>query len=1562
MLLALACSNLSAQSTSLDQEISQAIKAPNAVVQIGTDLFGDKVNLFTGSLEFVQTDVSLPGNNRLQVSVGRRIVTGATKARGRPFGTWDLDLPHLHGVFAKKNGWVTDIRRNNRCSNFSAPTAFHDSTSWEGQDFWQGNYIYVPGIGDQQMLLRAHANTKAPGPVSDYPVVTKDFWNFSCLATLKNDSTGGTLGEGFLATAPDGTAYRFDQMVSYDAPTITKGSGLAFLMHDSPAPEPSLKVGDTTDPAAAVGTASLSRVEVRLLPTQITDRFGNWVRYTYDPVLPGNLTSITSSDGRMISIRYGHPSDPKLITQMTDGTRTWNYTYSSYVYGGNDHFALDAVVLPDASTWQLGGIYPLIYKMGVAYGTDGCDAQFSPTSAPVGSMVHPTGATGTFSLQGQVHGRSDVPYACYLTPTGGRYNPKARYFYTLSLVAKSISGPGVDAMTWRYAYGPPNASWSPCEAPCPTSKSVSVTDPNGDVTRYTYGNRFRISEGRIEQVDYGWDGSSALRTVKTRYRPLGAGPYPVIAGYGGENLSDGEALARFMPVDQIETTQQDVVFTWTADAFDDMARVTHLTRSSSLGMSRAESTTYADNMANWVLGQVATVSELPSGRSMVVNSYHPTTANLTNVSRFGHSDVSMTYHADGTVATRSDGKNQATRFSNYKRGIPQDVSYPDGTGESAVVRNIGTISSMTNGAGFTTTFEDDSMGRLASIVHPAQDTVAWRPTTISFSMSASPMFDLPAGHWRQQIATGQAYTVNYLDALWRVAYTEKWDAADAAGTMRIVKHKYDFDGRTKYDSYPKRSYGEIGDGIAYRHDALGRQTASAADSELGKLLTSNSYNSGFRKATVDARGIATEYSYQVFDAPSEEAITNIAAPEGVNVSIARDVFGKPLSITRSGDDGKSATRSYVYDAYQRLCKTVEPETGATVQDYDLANNISWRASGVGLPSITSCDTASVPADRKISYGYDEQNRLRSTAFSDGSPAITRTYTADGLPDTITSNGAVWTNGYNKRRLNERESMAYGGVTYNIDRTYDANGSLLQLKYPDNSTVGYNPNALGEPRQIGAYANAIAFHPNGAIASFGHGSTAGGIAHSTTQNVRGLPWLASDTGVIDDEYTYDANANVTGIVDRLQPGASSRAMAYDNLDRLQTVSAPGLWGSAAYAYDALDNLTSTTITGGPTARSTIHTINPATNQLDSISNGPHGYNFTYAYDTQGNIIRRGTQAYVFDQGNRMRSATGTATYGYDGLGHRMTVVGTDGVNRVQVYSQGGQLLYTAPSGGIATKYIYLRNHVLAEVNGAAVTYLHTDALGSPVARSGAGAKAEPTRYEAYGHIAKGSPKTIGFTGHVNDIDTGLVYMQQRYYDPIAGRMLSIDPVTTDANTGGSFNRYSYANHSPYKYIDPDGRAVESVTMDKNKNVHIVVGMSYKGAVTTKQVDAFNAAIVGAYSGKKGEYTVNVTIIPSEQAKLGNYVTVVDGTKQSSSAGVGARETTLYTKDPAGATKEQVMVHEFGHLAGARDQYYSDGTPKAGYENNVMGSAKSGTVDERTIKEILDRNPPKEPKQQ
>jgi len=37
--------------------------------------------------------------------------------------------------------------------------------------------------------------------------------------------------------------------------------------------------------------------------------------------------------------------------------------------------------------------------------------------------------------------------------------------------------------------------------------------------------------------------------------------------------------------------------------------------------------------------------------------------------------------------------------------------------------------------------------------------------------------------------------------------------------------------------------------------------------------------------------------------------------------------------------------------------------------------------------------------------------------------------------------------------------------------------------------------------------------------------------------------------------------------------------------------------------------------------------------------------------------------------------------------------------------------------------------------------------------------------------------------------------------------SNDPVKANPNTGANFNRYSYANNNPYKFVDPDGRRSE-----------------------------------------------------------------------------------------------------------------------------------------------------------
>jgi YD repeat-containing protein len=162
------------------------------------------------------------------------------------------------------------------------------------------------------------------------------------------------------------------------------------------------------------------------------------------------------------------------------------------------------------------------------------------------------------------------------------------------------------------------------------------------------------------------------------------------------------------------------------------------------------------------------------------------------------------------------------------------------------------------------------------------------------------------------------------------------------------------------------------------------------------------------------------------------------------------------------------------------------------------------------------------------------------------------------------------------------------------------------------------------------------------------------------------------------------------------------MAYDGLDRLTTTTSAATFGTVTNSYDTLDNLTNVTVTQGPTARSTTHNVDPAINRLTSIASATGAYNLGYGYDSQGNMTTCGSRGFVFDQGNRMTSALGTATYAYDGLGHRVSTVGTDGVNRVSVYTQGGQLLYARSTSvplTTGTKYIYLGRHQVAEVKAA-----------------------------------------------------------------------------------------------------------------------------------------------------------------------------------------------------------------------------------------------------------------------
>lgn len=155
--------------------------------------------------------------------------------------------------------------------------------------------------------------------------------------------------------------------------------------------------------------------------------------------------------------------------------------------------------------------------------------------------------------------------------------------------------------------------------------------------------------------------------------------------------------------------------------------------------------------------------------------------------------------------------------------------------------------------------------------------------------------------------------------------------------------------------------------------------------------------------------------------------------------------------------------------------------------------------------------------------------------------------------------------------------------------------------------------------------------------------------------------------------------------------------------------------------------------------------------------------------------------------------------------------------------------------LALSLLFAGTHAFAQTGGT-VTYVYTDPQGTPLAETDASgnitATFEYTPYGTYapqGTSAPGvTPNGPGYTGHVNDPETNLVYMQARYYDSATGRFLSTDPVAPSAGETFSINRYVYVDNNPIGNTDPTGKFPKFRDYDSGCNDCRLSGSSQSGA--------------------------------------------------------------------------------------------------------------------------------------
>ena len=248
MAVGLLVGSQAAAQVTIPEEYAKTVEGAGQITSVGADLFGDSINLYTGATTFTATDVSLPGNDALPVAVGRQFVVrsrdpierSALLTRDGTFADWDLDIPHLSGVFAKDTGWQLGGAAggtNNRCSAAERkPPIMVGSFNglWMPNEYWSGYHLYVPGAGAQEMMGLASPGPAKPTDGRTYRWVTRDLWYFSCLPATAN----GVAGEAFLARSPNGMQYRFDWVAARTASPLSKEKGPSSIPMEPPLRRP----------------------------------------------------------------------------------------------------------------------------------------------------------------------------------------------------------------------------------------------------------------------------------------------------------------------------------------------------------------------------------------------------------------------------------------------------------------------------------------------------------------------------------------------------------------------------------------------------------------------------------------------------------------------------------------------------------------------------------------------------------------------------------------------------------------------------------------------------------------------------------------------------------------------------------------------------------------------------------------------------------------------------------------------------------------------------------------------------------------------------------------------------------------------------------------------------------------------------------------------------------------------------------------------------------------------------------------------------------------------------
>lgn len=572
-------------------------------------------------------------------------------------------------------------------------------------------------------------------------------------------------------------------------------------------------------------------------------------------------------------------------------------------------------------------------------------------------------------------------------------------------------------------------------------------------------------------------------------------------------------------------------------------------------------------------------------------------------------------------------------------------------------------------------------------------------------------------------------------------------------------------------SYTVFACDNAGNNIVKGFDIFSGNISVYTYDQNGNMIEINNSASGITTITYDSSGNILEQ-------------TN---PDGSTVTYTYNNLGKLTSI----NDSVNGVTSFTYDSSGNLLKQTNSDGSTITYTYNSTGNLtSINDSTKGITSFTYDSngnrTSETDPDGTV-YTYNDTENITMETHADGR-IVTYTYDSSGHIASVNDSNA-------------------GTCTY----TYDSNDNILSVTQPDNTVFVYDDT-------------------NGKI---GTEQYPNGINRTLTYN-DGLLESVVGTNSYNLQYNYDDSSRIISLSESFGSINNNSAYSFDSVGNIQTVSSNGVTkitytydsnsqlirednavqnNSITYLYDDSGNIITKSVYNFTTGYLGTAT-SVETNQYDSVTNKLINFNGnTVAYDDNGNLSSYNNATYNWNNGKLASVSIGNDSYKYQYNSNNIrtgkTVNGvntiytlndstitseTDGTNRlVFFYNSRNELVYMTLNNDV---YYYEKNRqndiigIVDSNNNEVVKYAY-DSWGKLLSISGTLANTvgikNPFRYRSY----------------YFDTETGLYYLQSRYYNPEWRRFISKDAIA-DSSTS-NINLYQYCDNNPVMYTDPSGNA-------------------------------------------------------------------------------------------------------------------------------------------------------------